>query len=168
MEDPASSPNRQRAIAQALEAVASRLHGTGAPNSEWSRQVGEALCELGHGEGFMVCAHPSFASSADQCEWLFDLAWVRMSGPFYESVAMACECEWDTEPSEIERDLMKLVVSRAHLRVFIYQQPNEASAAEILNRMRAIVRNFAAASDKDEYLVCAFDMSRGVFTFSRL
>ena len=166
--DEIRSLNIRREIAHALEAVARRLHGTGAANSEWSRQVGEALCDLGHGEGLMVCARPSFATSADQCEWLFDLAWVQMSGSFYERIAMACECEWDSTPAQIERDFMKIVTARAHLRVLIFQQPTEAAAADICNRLRALVRTFADSAPSDEYLICAYDMHAGVFTFSTL
>ena len=127
----------------------------------WTKRIKDHLGKLGKELGYTVCCSGSAPECQDYGEWLWDLCWLRYEGAApHETLAdipIAVECEWGTNfDRSILPDFQKLIVSRARLRVMIFQgEKFGGELGAVFQKLIDAVRAFSGTPD-DRYLFACF------------
>src|SRR5215204_4685856 len=87
----------------------------------WTQKLLSALGECGRQLGYYVCGGGA-EQHGGQCEWLYDLVWLKNNNGFIVDVPLILESEWSTSYKHISEDFEKLLVGRAQHRVMVFQQ----------------------------------------------
>ena len=91
---------------------------------EWTRRVKTALCEAcrAWNEDCRVYAsRVAEDSPVSGSEWVFDVTCLLYDSEGYQRrLVLAAECEWSRIEYELWRDFEKLLVSRADVRVMVF------------------------------------------------
>jgi len=146
------------------------LTGKGLSNLVWADRVKEELRSLGAGNGFKTAAS---VPKADFDEWLFDVCWLEYrrrpdgSVGFLRRLALAAECEWGNR-GDVEDVFEKLLVSRADLRVVIYEANSSHDVQSIASRLWELEQRFERRNPEDRYLLAGRDSSEHGFTCFQL
>ena len=156
-----------------------------APMAVWTRAVKTALCnacraawgacndpyifatQVGHiDQDEWLIADGQFdilqvgqpGRAAHETEFLFDVACLRYEEPWPtgQQVLLAAESEWNMTRQEILRDFAKLLVARAQLRVFVYNQD-----AVPFEDLAHYINQCGDTQAGDTYLLAAFGTAPG-------
>ncbi len=86
-------------------------------------------------------------------EWLWDMTWLHFAGgDNLLGIPLALESEWNLNLNEILWDFRKLLVSRADLRVMIFQA-SVHTASDRLDRLVQEIRQYSGTRQGDRYLL---------------
>ncbi len=146
-----------------LEQATKRASDERRNDTGWTLAIKEALTELGRQLGYKVRGAQPQATPKDYFEtgWLWDLTWVELDGGkdgILLDVPLAVESEWSTDlEGEIVWDFQKLLVSRARLRVMIFQAANSQLAARFFERLVDAIRRYSGSQAGDTYLLAAWN-----------
>lgn len=152
------------AIKEALDRVSTDSENTTWNNTEWTTQVKKALVSLARLHNLKTYAS---GCGADGKEWLHDFA---AMGYEYNPVklskmALIAESEWLTGTNEIEDDFLRLVVSRADLRVMIFQSDTTIGFESIAATLLALAQGFELSRTDDLYLLACWVKSSRRFEY---
>jgi hypothetical protein len=125
----------------------------------WTQRLLSAFGECGRQLGYFVCGGGA-EQHGGQCEWLYDLVWLKNSNGFITDVPLILESEWSTNYKLISDDFEKLLVGRAQHRVMVFQQRH---VEDIFGRLAEEVRNFGPTQAGDRYLFLGWDWTDRVF-----
>ena len=140
-----------------LQAIPSDI-GKGKSNSFWTKEIKRVFIELGHKEGFKVCAHG--VDTADAKEWLYDLVWYRDDeNGRLESVPLVLESEWEAKYEGIKYDFEKLLLARTVYKVMIFQGEIESHFEELKESILA----FKDPGASGTFILAGFDGERFEF-----
>ena len=130
-------------------------------DTSWTRAVKTKLCEIGCRFDCNV-----YASRVDQAysnggEWLYDVTWLK-----YEKCGrgelvgahLAAECEWGNV-GDIEEDFEKLLLTRAGVRLMIFDGNYKPGSEGIAKRLAEKVGKFKGSRDQDAWLLAAWEKS---------
>ena len=130
-------------------------------DKEWTRKIKTALCEVGKGNGYSVCAS-SVDTVTDHGEWLYDVCWLdydAVDGGWLRGMPMAAESEWG-DMGAIEDDFSKLLVARASLRVMVCNGgclPDDTQGRATAERLQQSVGEYNGSRVGDTYLLIVYE-----------
>jgi hypothetical protein len=149
-----------------LERIASSAMKSGNyRDREWTRQIKEMLCELGVRLKCDVSA--AGCPGATDGEWVFDLAWSRSEGSRFLRLPFAMESEWSTSPYDILWDFGKLIIAKADLKLFVFQQRTEDEMTEMMNKLHGAIDDFEVKIPGEHYLLAGYRIHAGAFAFEQ-
>jgi len=124
-------------------------------DSEWTVGINEYLAHLGHKYGYIV--HASGCKSAHS-GWLYDHHWREYSGDnILIRIPLVMEIEWGYGKTGIFEkvlyDFMKLVQSRADLRVMVFQGNGIDNITDMLIQH---VKHFDQIQARDKYIFAGY------------
>jgi hypothetical protein len=131
----------------------------------WTKAIKESLCELGSQKSFITCANGISNSTFE--EWLFDVTWLEYQDGNLDlpllSIPFAAESEWG-DSRAIRNDFEKLIVSRAKLRLMIFEKRDKQSVATEFDALSELVHAFQHDGLAATYLLAGFSgKDRGFF-----
>ena len=105
------------------------------------------LC-IGEAEGFDVCPH------SNEPQWLFDFIWYQVTGDTHQlrNIVLAVEMEWDPKPGSIRYDFEKLLVSKAPLKLMIYEDCRRG----VLDELKRSLLTYTQPTDAELYILAEF------------
>ncbi len=120
-------------------------------DAEWTRATFCALEEIGNQLGYKSlysnkCGGPG--------EWLWDFVWIEHDPTSQNIMALplVVESEWTT--SNVQYDFEKLIVSRAQLRLIIFQAQSKEQADQEISKCRN--RSALFRGDPAKYLAACW------------
>ena len=127
-------------------------------DSEWTVGINDLMAEIGHRDGYLVCA--SRCSKSDRPEWLYDHHWREVSqNDELVSIPLAMEIEWGFDPRKLKEDILadfyKLVQAKTELRVLVFQGP--PPIASLLDQLERRFRGFHLTTSGDRYLFVGYE-----------
>ncbi len=141
-------------------AVGPGLKGETKGDAPWTGAIMTTLAARGTAHGFI----PRYKGEAGVGgEWLWDHIWLEMNerGDIVD-VPMTAECELDTSSGRFNArqrpDFNKLLATRSHQRLFIYQLPerfNPKVEGDNLDHLTNLVRQFPWAAIGEVFLIVA-------------
>jgi hypothetical protein len=150
--------NIRDAVTQAVKEL--ELAGQRDGATVWTRKVKTALRDLGHREGHLVFGFPHHETpdiDRDR-EFLFDLVWatsVDKTRYGLTGIALAVEMELsDDRRNKLLDDFLKLTVTNADLRLFIFDIP---SGSEAMERKFALLKDACRVPRGNRYLVVGIE-----------
>ena len=149
-------------IQNGLNKLPLTLEGSG--NTDWTNEINEMLCKLGHDFGYQVGAKGVDWSFG---EWLYDVTWLEYSGDYQRSlldVHLVAECEWGNWRS-IKSDFEKLLLARARLRLMIYDSRFDPDFEPIAKRLEGYIGNFRRRHPTDVWLLAAWERNAEAWRF---
>lgn len=140
--------------------------GPGLSDREWTRRIKEELGAMGKHKGYYAYGLKGAPEHCDDGEFMFDLCWLDygQGDTWLKRIPMAMECEWRSA-DDIDDDFLKLVVTRADLKVMIFGAQTHAQFDEIVKRLRQWKEAFEAGSPNDEFLLCGWCGDTRAFKF---
>jgi hypothetical protein len=108
---------------------------------------------LGAVLGFDVRCHQ--CTDRVTAEWLWDMTWVELRDGKLIDLPLALESEWNPKFEEILFDFERLLVSRARLRVMIFEAPLP-SGEQRFNRLIDAIRSYSGTQIGDHYLLACW------------
>jgi hypothetical protein len=136
-----------------------------AKSGNWTRKVISRLARVGKQLKYSTCGH-----DCDDAERMCDLLWLDYDrNKKLRGAVLALECEWG-KAHHIAYEFSKLLLTRADLRVLIFDGDNVKNAQEIINELRDEVGRFQQSAAGDKYLFAYWkkqgkDDRRGKFEF---
>jgi hypothetical protein len=132
--------------------------------TEWTKGVKQALGEIGRYRSLAVTVH-GWEGATDR-QWLFDMTWAKEWGKgkeFLRSLILAMECEWNRTDEELDWDFQKLLVVRADLRLFVFNQKDKDAIEEKMARFKKQISGYRDTQDGDRYLLAGISNDASVF-----
>ncbi len=127
---------------------------------EWTKAVKQAVTEIGHKARWAVTTHG--VRESDDPQWLLDLVWAKEWAPagekkraFLKRIGLGMECEWNRSDEELDWDFQKLLVVRADLRLFVFDQKQRDDVDRIIERCKMQIEGFDQTQPGDRYLFVA-------------
>lgn len=112
----------------------------------WTAVIKEAFTKAGADRRHYVCA--SGGTRCDWGEWLFDVTWLEVDEEKYiTDLVLAMESEWGN-PGDVYDDFMKLLSSRARLRVIVFQAQDDAVLQKIIVDLTTGLQRFKRSQDE--------------------
>src|SRR5260221_6450866 len=103
----------------------------------WTRTVISRLARVGRQRGYAACGH-----GCGNTERMCDLLWLKYdANEKLLGALLALECEWG-KAQHVAYDFSKLLLTRADLRVMIFDGDNVKNARKIMNQLRVDVCRF--------------------------
>jgi len=151
--------NANRIVDAVQKAFDDTMETTGVAKK--SKRIKTELCTLGQTSGYYVCCNQVDEADKDWGEWLFDVVWLKYKKrpEILGSVAVAVESELHNE-GDIRDDFQKLLQSRAHLRVMIFQDQELTASVTIedmMNRLKGYISEYEDGIKDDCYLLIGYD-----------
>ena len=96
--------------------------------------------------------------AAPKREWLYDVSCLQWDGEFVNKVLMAAESEWGGSAAKVLEDFHKLLVSRAAVRVMVYDyyKGDGVTPKITLQQLAQHVHQYWDTREGDTYLLAAF------------
>lgn len=140
------------------------VRGWGRKN--WTSLIKNAFAGAGKQAGYYVCA--AGAAPCDWGEWLFDVTWLEVDEDKYiTDIVLAMESEWGN-PGDVYDDFVKLLASRARMRVIVFQAATDANLQKIIDDLANGVRRFNRHPDGGITLWGCYISSQGRFVTGEL
>ena len=149
-------------IKERLDDVAEDLNGKEVSHSEaWTKTIKKTLADLGHEKDYGVAAKGII--EADYKEWLCNLIWWRYKNNDFNDMAgidLAVESKWNPgwhkergvqRALEYENSFLKLVYTKAKLKLFIFGAHDEADYEKRLERFKELA-DMCEDRSGDKYL----------------
>ena len=150
-------------IKQALAQVPAKCNAIGemAPENKisdglWTRKVKEAIASVAK-DNNSAGTNRIYANNCDLAEdggneWLFDLVWAIETGQDnweLERLLLVMESEWNRNPDNQRYDFQKLLVARAAIKVFVFQEPDRENHDEKIHEFTRMLKAYKN-NDEDE------------------
>jgi hypothetical protein len=89
----------------------------------------------------------------DDGEWLFDLTWYQEEHEWrMRRVVLVMESEWNRGPDEQRTDFQKLLVAKAEIKLFVFQENTEDDVSSKADGFVEMINAFDDGSPKEIYL----------------
>lgn len=134
------------------------------PDGTWTRDIKQRLCDLGRQWGCDVSA--TGCEGAYLHHWLLDVVLSRGRGDELLDVLLVMGSEWSRDRDEITWDFGELLLAKAGLKLFLYQQPDRTLLDEITATLERLTRAFRRASPGERYLLAGFSCADGCFEYT--
>lgn len=127
-------------------------------DSEWTRLINTDIAEIGRRRGFLVFASRC-DSTVDGPEWLYDHHWrqVNERGDLVR-IPLVMEIEWGfgkkTIREKVAEDYLKLVQSRAELKVMVFAGDDVQA---MMNELERMARAFEDKGPADRLILVSYD-----------
>ncbi len=143
---------------------------------EWTEKIRTSLGTLGQSLGFSARPEPGGCQNADCGEWLWDIIWAKFDETSQDEesngnqecwneedemqeLVLAGESEWGIY-GEVLKDFRKLLVSRATIRLMVYDIPttpkkDRENKPPVYERLRGHIHAFKHNKPGDTYLLVA-------------
>lgn len=126
-------------------------------NKAWTDAIVRALTALGRELGYKVRgARTDDRRDYFERGWLWDLTWAEVRDQTLISLPLIAESEWDTKWDAILWDFQKLIVSRAALRVMIFET-RTAQIESHFSRLIEVTQDHTGSQTGDRYLFACWD-----------
>ena len=149
-----------------LEVVASG-HKSWLPmqgSTTWTRKIKKHVCALGHEWGYKVSA--SDCEGADAPQLLFDLVLSRRRRDRPREHLFVMDAEWSPDKSDITWDFGQLLLVKAALKLFVYQQSNRTQLAETTSTLDRLIQSFRATTPGERYLLAGYSCADRRFEYA--
>lgn len=122
----------------------------------WTETVKTKLCRIGKGFKFCVGANKGEVPETDRDygEWLYDVTWLEYDGNFVTDAPLVAECEWGGL-TDIDDDFQKLLLTRAEVRVMIFNGHQKPCTPEIVKHLARQASEFKRSGEEDAWLLSA-------------
>lgn len=132
----------------------------------WTPAIKNAFARVGKSNGYYVCA--TGGTPCDWGEWLFDVTWLEVDqDKFITDIVLAMESEWGN-PGDVYDDFMKLLSSRARVRVIVFQAATDDHARKVIDDLTTGTRRFHRPQDDGVTLWGCYVSSQGRFLTGEL
>lgn len=155
-------------LRELLDAVAAGPDGKGAARgtAAWTGALKQGVGTLGHEWGYSVAA--AGLEGADAHHWLFDVVLSRNGGEEPGDVLLVMESEWSHDRDDITWDYAQLLLVKAALKLFVYQQANRNLLAELTAALERLTRSFRVTTPGERYLLAGYCCSDRCFEYTTI
>jgi hypothetical protein len=131
-----------------------------------TRKVKNAVGRVAKESGFKWAAAGCDADVVDEnAEWMWDGgAWIENDSGWTIRQPLILESEWDRSDAGVKDDFQKLVVSRADLRLMVFQRATEPEAKLTMSVLECGAR-LSLSEPGDRYLMACWCDDRKNFVF---
>lgn len=130
----------------------------------WTQAIKISIGRLGQEYGFPVAC--SGYSGAQWGEWHYDLCWLdyQRNSPddglhdeenHLLGLPLALECEWGNL-SYVWEDFQKLLVSRALLKVMVFQEDSKNSVCQITEYLKRCISSYSESDFDGSYVLLGY------------
>ena len=132
-------------------------------DSTWTQDIKERTCELGHELGYDVSAWGCEAGYRHH--WLVDFTASPGQREDAEnfSIVMLVECSQDKD--DISWDFSHLLLMKANLKLFVYQQTNRNSLVNLTAALERWIWTFRMKTPGETYLLAGYSCADGCFDY---
>jgi hypothetical protein len=110
---------------------------------------------------YQVCTSKSASPEADWQGWLYGMTWLLFEKNYLIEIPLALECEW----GEVDPDFQKLLQSRSHHRIMIFQDKNISEILEIIIWFKESIIKYKNTCIDDRYLFAGYNIQEKRFEF---
>jgi len=142
------------AVSNAIQDGVDAARGKGLERPPWTAAIMAELLMVGERLKYEVCVRPC-CDRVTFPEWLWDMVWLQLGGGNRSNLLglpLAVESEWSMSEYDLLYDFRKLLVSRADLRVMIFQTPT-LYAHYWLELLRKEINQYSGTQKGDRYLL---------------
>jgi len=148
------------------------LNGNTAPgNKNWTMAIKKSLVDVANKNNLNIYCKldEKYGKNHENSEWLYDAIMYsyNLEDGVFDEVYLVAESEWDMSYEAIEYDFLKLIFTRAKVRLIVYQVSKE-NYDEYKESLINIIQKSKSCEKGDIYLFAIYNTSDDGFDVEKI